>query len=86
MKLRVEVKQQHIDKGRRRRSESCPIALAVRDAGYRDVKVGLNLSFGKRGTPGRKILRLPLQASVWIHNFDNGKPVKPFVFVAREML
>lgn len=72
----IEVKQKHIDEGAKGSCSRCPIALALLDAGHRDVWIG-NITLY---TSVRKETYLPPKAIQWINNFDDGLPVLPFSF------
>jgi hypothetical protein len=74
--MRIEVRQEHIDKGERDRCTSCPVALALNDAGFKGAAVTfamLNLSF-------YLTVPTPPKAAEWITQFDNGDTVAPFDF------
>ena len=46
MKIKVKVKKEHINKGKRGVCQLCPIALALKDMGYKYVVVsGLAIDF-----------------------------------------
>ena len=78
----VSVKAKHIKKGRPSRSTSCPVALALKEAGFRRVDVGeLDMSV-TQPKPGQYSRTLPNPRSVtrFVRNFDQHKKVKPFNF------
>lgn len=78
----VKVTQEHIDKGNRRRSESCPIALAIKDINcYRYIIVGADRVCTILNE-GNKIEehKLPVEAINFIRRFDKYFSVKPFEF------
>lgn len=74
--MRVEVTAEDIAKGRRSSCSRCPIARALKRAGFADVSV-YNYEFwhGENGEA-----RLPRSAQAFIRRFDDKKPVTPFVF------
>lgn len=73
---KIQVKQEDIDKGRRNVCFDCPIALALRREGYRDVVVG---SAAVRIST--TVIELPRSARRFINRFDNRKKVQPFNFI-----
>ena len=81
-KLAVKVEEYHIKCASRGTSESCPIALALTPllpAGQR-----ASVGFGWFGIfEGSKLLdtyELPQNATNFIRDFDNRRPVQPFEF------
>ena len=73
-RIRVVVTEKHIHDGKRGHCRLCPVALALKkkyDVAAETVYYG--------GYYGNTAL-LPIAAQKFIHNFDNGKPVKPFSF------
>jgi hypothetical protein len=78
--LTVRVTKEHIQRGRRGEEESCPLALAVREAGYHGALVG-ELSWRPHPDIHEwNTLQLPEAASQFIRLFDNNLPVKPATF------
>jgi len=75
MRLRISVTQEDIDKGTSR-SAYCPVALAVKRLGYKDVHV-----LGEIRADDFRF-SVPLLAAKFIDRFDEGKPVYPFTFTA----
>jgi len=89
MQKKVFVRQEHIEEGEKLRyslsqlrSENCPVALALKDAGFENVKVW---SGGWRflkddaritGTFSHKV-------TAFINGVDASKEGKPFSFIAR---
>lgn len=60
-------------------ASSCPIARAIRRATGMECTVGT--SSGHIYTPqGYPSFTLPEEAKAFIHAFDHGSPVQPFVF------
>lgn len=75
MKTTIRVTAQDIRHGIHISTTACPIALAARRAGCREVQCGNHgLVVGKR------YAQLPPKAQSWIASFDAGKTVKPFEF------
>src|SRR6185312_5049081 len=87
-RMKIEVTQTHIEEGRRRSrfyggpdfpSEACPIALALRDAGFESPRVTMTQiitdSLGWSGA-----IPIPEEAATFVHLFDTERPVKPFTF------
>ncbi len=75
----VEVTQEDIKRGAPRSERACPIALALRRAGFEDVEVMPDLVLADGRTSGR-VYSLPRSAQRFIHRLDWGDPVKPFRF------
>ena len=81
--MRIKVEQKHIDKGVPMGQDSCPVALALKDKGFRDIRV---MSFGTYVNSGYDDERFwfhSAETSEFISNFDNKRPVRPFGFEAR---
>jgi hypothetical protein len=79
--LIIEVTQQDIDAGQRFDCEACPIALALRRAGFADAEVGHSAAWR---TPDEQwehqTTRLPYEAQNFIKRFDTLQAVEPFKF------
>ena len=73
----VKVTQEHIDKGRRRATSACPIALALKEQLGHEVVVG---EFSTYIGINSDSIPLPRSAQRFVARFDRGKPVKPFNF------
>lgn len=80
-KLTIRVTQANIDNGIRAKCGLCPIALALRDAGFEEPTVG---SYEFQATQGCSYLNygLPESARDFINHFDAGHTVSPFEFEA----
>lgn len=76
MRKLIEVKEKHIKNGLPCKSASCPIALALNDAGYQRVLVDTNVVRINSGS----YIGLPTRVKRFIQKFDRHKPVKPFKF------
>jgi hypothetical protein len=76
--MTIHVTQEHIDKGLKS-CGGCPIALALRDAGFNDVVVFQRrfIYDARRGSPSHT---LPPEAREFIEKFDKGRTVQPFSF------
>ena len=84
--MRIKVTQKNIDKGYRGSCDTCPLALALKEAipTARLVSVGTeSIGFTREGQSRWKIIKLPPQARFFVDDFDAGKPVKPFEFDLR---
>ena len=82
--MRINVTQEHIDRAIENRTlgaemcHFCPIALALRDVGFKSIKV---LGNGEVELLGAVSLRLSLAARRFIENFDSSdRRAAPFVF------
>jgi hypothetical protein len=73
--MQIRVTQEHIDRGLRCSPGRCPVALALRSTLNKSVNVGKREAF-----IGDAIVKLPDAAKIFIHNFDERLPVKPFEF------
>ena len=78
--IEVSVTETRIAKGRPGCGYACPIALALRGAGFRKAEVyGYKVWFDGRRDSGRTRL-LPSPARRFVERFDSGKSVRPFTF------
>ena len=73
--MKIQIKKKHIEQGKRGRSTLCPIALALKEKGFECVKVNAE-TVEVDGTD----LVLSKQEARFVELFDDGRPVKPFVF------
>jgi hypothetical protein len=91
MIIEIEVTQDCIDRGKPRESCECPIALACEAAGFQRPDITfdgesaiLEWSDEYMGRPDASglglMVCLPADASQFMFDFDDGKPVKPFKF------
>lgn len=78
--MRVNVTQEHIDKGARMSCDGCPIALALKEAGLPDVEVFANRVSRNAFTSDLETWELPTNARAFIQSFDNYRIVEPFHF------
>lgn len=74
----VTVTDKHIKNGRPGHLLSCPIALALRDAGFTSPSVSSEICFSKNRKSYRTIA--PKRAETFMSRFDDGGKVKPFSF------
>lgn len=72
--MRIDVTQEHIDKGLTGSCSRCPVALALWDVGIPAV-----VHYDTAETYRDEII-LPVSARAFIAAFDDGEPVKPFHF------
>lgn len=81
--FKLSIKERHIRKGERKKASSCPIALAMLEARPK-AWVGVLGTFIDLGMKSKTYLvRLPRKAENFILDFDGGRVVKPFSFIAR---
>jgi len=83
--MKINAAQRHIDKAKAlltppiarhvRRSECCPIALAVSELGESNVQV-----YASRVCSDRFSGYLPQDARIFIRDFDTHRSVQPFTF------
>jgi hypothetical protein len=78
----IKVKQEHIKEGCRQGFLGCPIALAAleqigKPVGvlYQECKVYTDDTYAKW-----QVIKLPIEACIFIGNFDAGMTVEPFEF------
>ena len=83
MEISIEVTPHHISIGRSGEYNACPVAIALWEAGYRDINV--DDEFVKL-RQGRKELAFkpPKEMRLFIDAFDNYRPVKPQIFKLKE--
>jgi hypothetical protein len=77
--MRIEVKQEHIDKGIRAKCTTCPVALAIHEATSGElgtVYVDVTTVFVGSMTS----IPLPIVAIEWIAEFDYQGTGEPFSF------
>lgn len=85
MQYRIKVTQEHIDKGKRKRSCECPITLAVKEiTGFKYVSTSSLIRIFPDGhlIYDMQIASVPYNAKLFIERFDNAGPkfVTPFEF------
>ena len=84
--MKIQVRQEHIDKGSPGSMEACPINHALREAfNTENIYVGMRTYMWLQqdfpcACVNGKDFRISKRAARWAIAFDNGKPVKPFVF------
>jgi hypothetical protein len=79
VRVRIDVTQEDIEAGKRRKVTTCPIARAANRVFVKAARVntfeirvaGMHVFTGQP---------LPLRASRFVMAFDSGRPVKPFSF------
>ena len=81
-KVKIKVKQKHIDDGMRKSNSYCPIAMALKDRGYSNINVDQR-SMIFETSRSRWYGYLPLVARCFINNFDKKGDGKPFEFEAK---
>jgi len=91
--MKVSVKQKHIDAGKKRDCEACPIALALTEQANCPQPPTVIVTYIYNNHPNdiRPIalgyvniddlkFTMPLEAIKFAADFDNDKPVSPFEF------
>lgn len=79
----IKVTQKHIDNGVKNNCEACPVALAMKDKGMRDIRVMPNMFECIEFTSKAGLIHLrdmPNKVMEFVAKFDTGKKVKPFEF------
>lgn len=77
MTLTVTVTREDIDAGEPRKTERCPVARALRRAGFRTAAVMcFTAHFGNCGPSAT----LPAEAVEFVRRFDRNEPVEPLTF------
>lgn len=83
MKMRIKVKQEHIEAGTPCSIFACPVFYALQCAGFNVANVmGRTASFWEASPEDSALMisLLPKETVSWIKKFDEGKKVKPFSF------
>ena len=78
VRKRVYIRAGHIQRGMAANSGSCPVALALRDAGFRGALVDSVTVCWGRGL--KKEAAIPTRIGDFITAVDAGRPVKPTSF------
>lgn len=73
--MKVHVTPKHINQGSKFNCESCPVALALREATKKWVRV-----YGSQLNVGHIIYKTPDIVISFLTDFDSGRDVKPFSF------
>lgn len=84
MRVKVEVRREHLDSGMRCRSECCPVALAVQEATGLESAYVNYVAAVVTYPEGTAVYGLPKVARAAIRDFDNRLKVEPFSFDLRE--
>lgn len=83
--MRIIINQSCIDKGKKGSVSKCPIALAMKNVGLKNVEVGIvDVDYNpdsKQGYYWRRNKRLPKKIQNFIERFDKGKSVRPIDFI-----
>jgi hypothetical protein len=76
--MKIEVTQEHIEKGVPEEECNCPIALAIRDAfNVEELEVSVNATVIRVGFDH---CPTPEEAEAFVCDFDDGRSVRPFTF------
>lgn len=78
--MQVTITQEHINNGVKNSATSCPIALALKDTGWRRPYVWSIDCYDRGPEPYMTKYLLSLKAQRFVENFDTGKPVQPATF------
>ena len=84
-RIKVEVTAQDIRRGKRGTCQLCPVAKTVKRVLGRGYRVSICDDIyvtAVKGDIGEVSFNMPVEAQTFINNFDYGRPVKPFSFVA----
>lgn len=79
MEINVTVTQEDIDNGAMKSCNNCPVALALKRTLQTDVEVRDKI-YILDDTEKLKKIKVPLEVSLFIENFDEGYEVKPLTF------
>ncbi len=77
--MKIEVTAYHISQGRSGEYNSCPVALALWEAGFRNINIDENmmkLTYGRRNLE----IKTPKPIKSFISDFDNFRDVEPAEF------
>ena len=80
--MRIEVKQDHIDRGQRKMKCNCPVALAVIDSVRDNLIVKVNYD---NMIVGNRSFYMSERTRTFIRRFDDGEAVEPFAFNLTDM-
>lgn len=91
--MKIVVDAEAIKNGIAKNRYECPVALAIRKAGYKtvfccpnDILVGRELGMAPSGPGMRRIFLDPAHpARSFMFAFDKGEPVEPFEFELEEV-
>lgn len=81
--MKIVVTQEDIAHGKRACMFDCAVALALKRAGVKFIKLSYNEIITKVGPDGLEVLEsipLPPEATQFIVDFDDQTPVSPFEF------
>lgn len=85
MKMRVHVRKTHIKKGKRGSENSCPIALALKAAGFSEATVDgteIECDYGPDlFAPDGRAWLLSAKLIEFVQTFDQNRKVRPMSFV-----
>ena len=81
--IKIKVGRKHIANGIKEDAEYCPIALAMQGAGLKLVDVQPENATYYRDSYYHNV-PLPVEAKIFVNEFDSGKNVMPFEFVINE--
>jgi hypothetical protein len=81
----VHVTKKHIKKGKRKAIASCPVALALREVGYRRATVASYVLLDGKDSCADRLFRPSIRVARLINRFDDGKQIEPFSFLVPEM-
>jgi hypothetical protein len=71
--MKIEITQEHIDKGEARKARFCPIALALQQVtGKRCAALERHIIINTTAT--RQVLTMPQEAKLFISRFDSCDP------------
>lgn len=76
----VSVTKDHIKKGVKSEKDCCPMALAMKDAGCKDVIVDRTAMFFRETNGDENAIVLPDDVKRFVDDFDRGMKVKPITF------
>lgn len=75
-KKKISVRAEHIRRGKQNSTKFCPIALAMKDAGYKYARVS-NLHCTWWDKKGPRSASLPFDARAFIFRFDSSHSFLP---------
>jgi hypothetical protein len=82
----IFVTADHIKRGRIASARNCPVALAMKDAGFSFASVGLSQCGGLTKDDVFLQFDVPPVVLAFIETFEERKPVEPFAFELGEPL
>ena len=82
--MKLQITQTNINEGRRNKSHHCPIALALKDAGWEYACVRPDIIYCRKYPAIGKHFYHSLQSQIFMQHFDSGLVVIPTTIELQE--